>query len=377
MHISEFAKPVTSKSLNESLARRFGNKIKLETYTLEQLQDARNKLRTKLSQVEMTENFNTVVESDSYQKSKLMLDILNAAITERGDIEEAVDQDSDGDNDFDDVKIARMMASGMSKPEAIAKVKGSSSSNDDTNEGAYGKKKKKRKMSEGAEDQAEIVMAAKEMVDRLTGWMEDTAEMQTESMLELADAIRDEMGSQQSQAYVDSIKPALQDLYSAMEVTRGALSSGVGMLTGEEQPAAPMGAEEPMPAGDEMAMEPTVDMEAPVDDGEGFAVAGAAAGGDEAAGRARRESIQFNEGSEEAEQLIAAYRHMMKIGNKAGAQLILGVLKQKYPDAVKQLNAGPQSNPAPNQSAPMSTPNQRESVDPRKLANKLASSKKK
>ena len=313
MHISEFAKPVTSKSLNESLARRFGNKIKLETYTLEQLQDARNKLRTKLSQVEMTENFNTVVESDSYQKSKLMLDILNAAITERGDIEEAVDQNNDGENDFDDVKIARMMASGMSKPEAIAKVNGKKSSDNDTNEGAYGKKKKKRKMSEGAEDQAEIVMAAKEMVDRLTGWMEDTAEMQTESMLELADAIRDEMGSQQSQAYVDSIKPALQDLYSAMEVTRGALSSGVGMLTGEEQPAAPMGAEEPMPAGDEMAMEPTVDIEAPVEDGEGFAVAGAAAGGDEAAGRARRESIQFN----------------------------------------------------------------RESVDPRKLANKLASSKKK
>jgi hypothetical protein len=169
MHISEFAKPVTSKSLNESLARRFGNKIKLETYTLEQLQDARNKLRTKLSQVEMTENFNTVVESDSYQKSKLMLDILNAAITERGDIEEAVDQDSDGDNDFDDVKIARMMASGMSKPEAIAKVKGSSSSNDDTNEGAYGKKKKKRKMSEGAEDQAEPKARARSLAGASSG----------------------------------------------------------------------------------------------------------------------------------------------------------------------------------------------------------------
>jgi uncharacterized protein YoaH (UPF0181 family) len=319
----------------------------------------------------MTENFNSVVESESYAKSKLMLDILNAAITERGDIDEAVDQDEDGDNDFDDVKIARYMASGMSKPEAIAKVKGKESK---TDEGYYGKKKKKRKMSEGAEDQAEIVMAAKEMVDRLTGWMEDTAEMQTESMLELADAIRDEMGSQQSQAYVDSIKPALQDLYNSMEAARSSLSSGVGMLTGEEQ-AAPMGVEEPVI--DEPAMEPTVDMEAPVDDGEGFATAGAAAGGDEAAGRARRESIQFNEGSEEAEQLIAAYRHMMKIGNKAGAQLILGVLKQKYPDAVKQLKAGPQSNIPPNQSAPMSTPNQRESVDPRKLANKLASSKKK
>ena len=39
-------------------------------------------------------------------------------------LKEAVDQDKDGDNDFDDVKIARMVASGMSKEEAIAKLKG-------------------------------------------------------------------------------------------------------------------------------------------------------------------------------------------------------------------------------------------------------------
>ena len=61
MNISEFAKPVTSKALNESLAKRFGKKIKLENFSLAQLQDARNKLRTQLSQIEMNENFNSVV----------------------------------------------------------------------------------------------------------------------------------------------------------------------------------------------------------------------------------------------------------------------------------------------------------------------------
>lgn len=38
-------------------------------------------------------------------------------------INESVDQDKDGDNDFDDIKIARMMASGMSKEDALKKVK--------------------------------------------------------------------------------------------------------------------------------------------------------------------------------------------------------------------------------------------------------------
>ena len=38
--------------------------------------------------------------------------------------EKKTDQDKDGDNDFDDVKIARMKASGMSHDDAVKKVKG-------------------------------------------------------------------------------------------------------------------------------------------------------------------------------------------------------------------------------------------------------------
>ena len=39
------------------------------------------------------------------------------------DEEDKVDQDKDGKNDFDDVKIARMKASGMSHDKAVQKVK--------------------------------------------------------------------------------------------------------------------------------------------------------------------------------------------------------------------------------------------------------------
>ena len=266
MHIREFAKPVTAKTLNESLAKRFGTKINLESFTLQQLHDARNKIRTQLSQIEMTENFNSVVENDAYQKSKMFLDVLNAEISERGDIEEeAIDEakpdfpDLDGDGN---------------KKEPMKKAI---------------KDKKKKQVKEGAEDQAEIVMAAKDMVDRVTNWMEDTAEMQTESMLELADAIRDEMGSEKSEAFVAGVKPSLESMYSAMEATRGALSGGVGLLTGEgDMPM--MGAEEPMPAADDMAMEPTVDMEGDMEAGMGDADL-AAAGGEDPMGREQRESI--------------------------------------------------------------------------------------
>ena len=51
------------------------------------------------------------------------------------------------------------------------------------------KDKEKKKVKEGAEEEAQLVMAAKDMVDKVTGWMEDTASMQSETILELGDAI--------------------------------------------------------------------------------------------------------------------------------------------------------------------------------------------
>ena len=287
MNIREINKPVTAKSLNESLAKKFGKKIALEQFTLEQLQDVRNKIRTTLSQVETNESFNTV-QSESYQKNKLFLDVLNAEISERADVaeaectdckctpcecatNEAEDQNDDGKNNFDDVQIARMVASGMSKEEAIAKLKNQNES----------------VIKEGAEDQAELVMASKDMVNRVTSWMEDTAEMQTESMLELADAIRDEQGQQASDAFVQTVKPALESLYSALESTRESLTQGVGQLTGEAEPVADMGTD---PIDTDMDMEPTVDSDA--DLGASLDAAPAAAGGEEEAGRAKRESVQ-------------------------------------------------------------------------------------
>ena len=248
MNIREFTRPASSKKLNESLAQKFGAKIDIDQFTTEQLQDVRNKLRTSLSQTETNESFDSVHDK-VYQKNKLFLDVINTAIEERNDtIVDAID-------------------------EAVQQV------------------------TEGEEDKAELVMAAKDMVDRLTGWMEDTAEMQTESMLELADAIRDEMGSEASEAFTALVKPALESMYGVMETTRGTLTQGVGQLTGETEPVDAMGAEDP--AADP-EMEPTVDADAEVPaDGEmemepddGMGAADAAAGGEDLGGREKRESVE-------------------------------------------------------------------------------------
>ena len=137
-------------------------------------------------------------------------------------------------------------------------------------------------------------MAAKDMVDRVTGWMEDTAEMQTESMLEIGDKIRDEMGVEKSEEFIGTVKPALESLFTSLESTRDSLTGGVAILTGEGAPAT-MGDEVP---AEEPEMEPTVDDEAGAEaedpEGDEFGTADAAAGGDEPADRAKRESVELS-----------------------------------------------------------------------------------
>ena len=274
MLIKEFSRPVTSAQLNESLAKRFGTKIDLSKFTVEQLEDARNRLRTQLSQVETNESYESVMQSDGYQKSKMFLDVINAAIAEAEKMDPVGQEDDDVNNDGKTDSSDEYL---KKRRDAIAKAT------------------KKKKVSEGAEEEATLVMASKDMVDRITGWMEDTAEMQTESMLELGDKIRDELGIDKSEEFIGTVKPALDSLFTALESTRDSLTSGVAVLTGEGAPQT-MGDEVPAD-DDEMDMEPTVDADAEAEAPEGedeFATADASVGGEEPADREKRESLELS-----------------------------------------------------------------------------------
>lgn len=123
--------------------------------------------------------------------------------------------------------------------------------------------------------------------------------MENDTLLQLGDSIRDEMGQEQAKGFIEAVAPAIQQALENLKSTREALASGVRTLTGEEQPANMLGGEPAADTGadefgtDEFGGEAEPDaMNAELPPEDEFAAADAAVGGDEAAGRAKRESIE-------------------------------------------------------------------------------------
>ena len=147
---------------------------------------------------------------------------------------------------------------------------------------------------EGVEEQSELILAAKDMMDKVTGYLEDLASMKTEGALELVDRIRDEMGADKADAFLQKIQPAIEQAEATLTTTRQELDNGVRILTGEEVASEPMGAD------DTMDMDTDLDsLDSEMDDTETdeFGASDAEAGGTEPEGREQRESKEVFETS--------------------------------------------------------------------------------
>jgi len=421
MKTTDIFKTRTSQKLNETLEKTFGQKLNLETFSLEQLHDVRNKLRTHVHQYKQKSNFNETLDNEAFTKAQWMLDTVNAEIAERedltadvsegfgsledevqkllnrfeenameigaygnvdveaivsliaqGDAEGAADEvygsyaDQDGgevprlepliadlqdefealadadpdsdpeeggdtddayalasaghgsDEDYesiqyeesDFVKGVKRFIKGKKNPSDVrdahlAKATFGDPSKKDKEEKRYDKVQNliskestqgedMRKVTEGEIQQAQSIVTAKTMVDRVGRWIEELSGMENDTLLTLGDQIRDEMGQEQAKAFLTSVAPAIQAALENLKTTRETLATGVRTLTGEQQPAELIGAE-PEGGDTDMAEPATPDAmnaePAEPELGDEFAASEPAAGGAEEAGRAKRESI--------------------------------------------------------------------------------------
>ena len=286
----DLTKPITTESLLKEFESRFNMTMDLAQFNEEELQDYANHVRTKIHEITQNTHFGQELKDDSYQKNQMMLDIINQAINEKklgeygGNMGNPIldkatapikDKLSKGQPLSPDERTAASKLMAMKKmPAGTGTMMG---------------------VKEGVEEQSELILAAKDMMDKVTSFLEDLASMKTEGMLELADRIRDEMGAEKSDAFLQKIQPAIEQAEATLTTTRQELDNGVRILTGEEVASDPMGADDTMDMDDADA--DLDDLGADDLETDEFGASDAEAGGTEPEGREQRESKEVFEAS--------------------------------------------------------------------------------
>jgi hypothetical protein len=322
----ELTKPLTTESLLKEFESRFNMTMDLSKFNEEELHDYANHVRTKIHELTQNTHFGQELKDNNYQKSQMMLDIINQEVGQRklgeygGNTNTSIIGKATGKikdklargqslTPQDRQAASNLMASKEVKEgpigTAIGAVGGAilggpvgaavGATAGDKLTGSHNKKDKTMIKKEGVEEQSELILAAKDMMDKVTSFLEDLASMKTEGMLELADRIRDEMGAEKSDAFLQKIQPAIEQAEATLATTRQELDNGVRILTGEEVASDPMGADDTMNMD-----EPDADLDdASLGDmaTDEFGASDAEAGGTDPEGREQRESKEVFETS--------------------------------------------------------------------------------
>lgn len=246
MQLKELSHPVTSKKLNESLAKSFGYKLKLDQFNEAQLNDVRNKLRTEISQMELSESYDNILENAKYQKTKALLDVVNQELLERANAAELADQSS-GYKEVSEaamISAIRHRAERMAVPESWIKnaIKRIKLGESDRRELAaeltirydLSESQASWMLLEGEEQKAENILSTKDMVSKITNWIEDTAAMKADQLLELLDSIKAEQGSEVASQFNEIVQSSLDALYSSLVSCREGLSNGLAIVSGDQ-----------------------------------------------------------------------------------------------------------------------------------------------
>lgn len=126
-----------------------------------------------------------------------------------------------------------------------------------------------RTLKESEVQQAQVVLAAQDMVDSIQSMIEDATEMQYKELPALVDSIRNQIGLEQANQFNTDATGAMTQLVQNLQATKQAMETSLGVVTGQQvapaldaamtAPAAPVPGEEPP------LEEPAADIEAPVE----------------------------------------------------------------------------------------------------------------
>jgi len=234
MKLTDIAPKTDSRLITKVMESHFRSKINVSAMKLEQARTMLTKTQALIREERNKPSFHHSEKSPAYLQLMMMEQALRAKISEYG----ANSPGYAGGTAYQSAQqtaIKNAVAPGIKDPDEEEDEMEEGSCGSKRKMGEYGKKKmKESKLTESEVEQAQVVLAAQDMVDKIAGWMEDVADMQYKDLPGLVEMMRNEVGVNEAQAFLDAQTANLSTLLSALEQAKQESTNAMAPLTGEQ-----------------------------------------------------------------------------------------------------------------------------------------------
>ena len=229
----------------------FGGRIRLDTISRRQTRDLLGRVRGLVKEHRKTPEFHQSEKNPTYLKLIMLEQVLTKKMHEdiNGGATVAMGQTTDGGaptgNPIQDQQarkkaLSDQLAALTKQMEAMTKQKAAiqQAINNPAAAVAPAMENRKhnrlyRRLQESEIQQAQVVLAAQDMVDRVQKMLEDVTSMQFKDLPALADQVKNEVGVEQSAQFNADANAALGGLVQNLQASKLQLEQALGVVTGQ------------------------------------------------------------------------------------------------------------------------------------------------
>jgi hypothetical protein len=238
MKLTELATPKKSRQIAKVFESYFETKMPVNQLTARQAQTMLNKVRGALAEHQRSTNRYTSQHNPAYLKLVMMEQALTSRVQEEAVPVAPPTQPATGQKstvDIKDPKVAAALKKSQAgqnlTPEEQKLVAGQALMTAESRlRRAY------QMLKESEVQQAQVVLAAQDMVDKMQSMLEDTTEMQFKELPALVDSIRNQIGIEQATQFNTDATAALQGLVQNLQGAKQQLEAALGVVTGQPAP---------------------------------------------------------------------------------------------------------------------------------------------
>ena len=268
MKLNELAVANPTKQTAKVFESYFGNSIKFDQMTQEQARGMLKRVRSLIAEHRRTPDFHRSERNSAYVKLVVMEQALAAASVNPtvAPVSATANPQQQAGMQAAQIQQKKKQIQDTIKAKQAEIAQLQKQMNDPTMV-AMAESKIARRLREASEiQQAQVVLAAQDMVDQVQKMSEQVSAMQFKDLPALVDQIKNEAGVDQATQFNGDASAALSGLLQNLQGAKQQLEASLGVITGNA-PVVPgednaLGA--PMPGGEEVG----IDAELPTPDGE-------------------------------------------------------------------------------------------------------------